>query len=325
MIAQRIKGYEQGHVMLENFSLTQPQKDEVLIQTVYSTISPGTELAWLNHMENTPGEYPYYPGYSCTGRVIAKGSEVTGIEIGTFVAARSLHCSHFITNASDCIPIQQNFLKSASAYRLASISLQGVRKADLQLGDNAAVLGLGAIGNLAAQLLYIAGAANVTGFDFIKWRRSLAARCNILKVVENAEDPEFYNQFEVVVEATGSPAAINTALKIVKPLGTVVLLGSTRGLTQEINFYQDVHRKGITIVGAHEMFRSVSDQDRFGHFRSNGQDETVIINFLQSGRLLMEPLISELVAPRNAQRTYDRLLHKEENLMLAAFDWNMEE
>ena len=73
------------------------------------------------------------------------------------------------------------------------------------------------------------------------------------------------------------------------------------------------------------MFRSVSDQDRFGHFRSNGQDETVIINFLQSGRLLMEPLISELVAPRNAQATYDRLLHKEENLMLAAFDWNMEE
>ena len=59
MIAQRIKGYEQGHVMLENFSLTKPQKDEVVIKTVYSTISPGTELAWLDHMENTTSEYPY--------------------------------------------------------------------------------------------------------------------------------------------------------------------------------------------------------------------------------------------------------------------------
>lgn len=74
MRADKICAYEKGKVKLEHYEAAKPKENEVLVKTMFSTISPGTELAWLNHMENTPGEYPYYPGYSCCGRIEGIGS-----------------------------------------------------------------------------------------------------------------------------------------------------------------------------------------------------------------------------------------------------------
>ena len=70
-----------------------------------------------------------------------------------------------------------------------------------------AVLGLGPIGNLAAQLGFCAGAGSVTGFDFVEWRRVLAKKCGILRTEENGEDEAFDSVFDVVIEATGVPLA----------------------------------------------------------------------------------------------------------------------
>lgn len=320
MLAERITGYRPGHVRLESFSPGSPKGNEVLVETIYSAISPGTELAWLHHMANTPGIYPYYPGYSCTGRILETGPLVTDLKPGSLVAVRASHCSHFLADSSSCIPIDTEQLKPASAFRIASISLQGVRKADIQIGDRVAVLGLGAIGNFAAQLSQIAGAGEVIGFDLLEDRRSVASACNISHTMEKAGS-DLYNSFDSVIEATGSPSAINSALKLVRPLGNVVLLGSPRGLTEQVDFYTDVHRKGIQIIGAHESHRSANDQDRFGHFRSNHQDEQTVILFLQQKRLISDPLISELVFPEHAQAIYDRMLNKEPGLILAAFSW----
>ena len=149
----------------------------------------------------------------------------------------------------------------------------------------------------------------------------LAKKCGILRTEENGEDEAFDSVFDVVIEATGVPQAVNTALKMVKPLGRVVLLGSTRGNTDGVNFYRDVHRKGIAVIGAHEMHRAQDERDQFGHFRSHQRDEETIIDLLAQRRIVLEPLISENAAPECAQTIYDRLLSKKEPLMLAAFCW----
>lgn len=322
MKADKICAYEKGKVRLESCEVKPPGENEVLIKTLFSTISPGTELAWLNHMENTPGEYPYYPGYSCCGRIEEAGSGVRGLAAGDLVVCNQIHCSRFTADAQKCTKIPEKINpREASAFRLASISLQGIRKADIQLGDKVAVLGLGPIGNLAAQLGFCAGAGSVTGFDFVEWRRVLAKKCGILRTEENGEDEAFDSVFDVVIEATGVPQAVNTALKMVKPLGRVVLLGSTRGNTDGVNFYRDVHRKGIAVIGAHEMHRAQDERDQFGHFRSHQRDEETIIDLLAQRRIVLEPLISENAAPECAQTIYDRLLSKKEPLVLAAFCW----
>ncbi|WP_320128616.1 zinc-binding alcohol dehydrogenase [uncultured Sphaerochaeta sp.] len=325
MYCKKICAYEPGKVKLIEVELGEIKDDEVLVKTLFSTISPGTELAWINHMENTPGQYPYYPGYSCSGRIEKIGKEVQDFSIGDRVVANVPHCSYFIEKAEKCtkIPSCIDSLE-ASAFRLASISLQGIRKADIQIGDAVAVLGLGAIGNLAAQIAHVAGAGKVVGFDFIESRRENAVSCGIKYCKENGNDPENLNAFNVVVEATGNPKAVLTALHMAKPLGTVVLLGSTRGLVDGLNVYADIHRKGIQVIGAHEMHRAQSDRDCFGHFRSHKIDEQTIINLLAEKRIQLLPLINEVSAPENAQVVYDRLAARNSSLILVAFAFNEE-
>ena len=318
----KIQAYKAGHVRLEDAVLPSPGKNEVLIETHYSAISPGTELAWLHHMENTPGEFPYYPGYSGCGRVVAKGENVKEPEVGDMVVANLRHWSYDIVEAGSCVLLPESVSPiEASPFFLASISLQGIRKADVQIGDRVAVLGLGAIGNLAAQLAFVAGAGSVTGIDTVSWRRTLAEKCGVKITGADGCREEHNSMYDVVIEATGVPAAINTALQMARPLGTVVLLGSTRGLTDGVNFYQNVHRKGVTVVGAHTIHRAKSADDRFGHFRSAEQDAETIIKLLQAGRIVLKPLVSESADPGDAQSVYNRLLAKEDNLMLVVFNW----
>lgn len=323
MKANKICAYEKGKVKLENYEVVAPGEQEVLVETIFSMISPGTELAWINHMENTPGEYPYYPGYSCCGRIKETGKGVKELHTGDLIVCNQIHCSAFTINSAKCTKVSENVsVDTASAFRLASISLQGIRKADIQIGDRAAVLGLGPIGNLAAQLAYTAGAGEVVGFDFLEWKRELGKKCGILKVERDGE--KYQNDFDVIIEATGAPQAVNTALKMVKPLGRVVLLGSTRGNTDNVNFYRDVHRKGIHLIGAHEMHRARDEEDVFGHFRTHKKDEITIMNLLAQNRLNLKELISEIIKPEEAQNIYNRLLDKKEALMLAAFKWGTE-
>lgn len=323
MKAKKICAYEEGKVKLEEYEILNPGDQEVLVESLFSVISPGTELAWINHMENTPGEYPYYPGYSCCGQIKKRGGCVEEFDEGDIVVCNHIHCSAFTIPSGQCTKVPENIgPDAASVFRLASISLQGVRKADIQIGDRIAVLGLGPIGNLAAQLAYVAGAGQVTGFDLVKWRRELGEKCGILKTEQGGED--YQNEFDVVIEATGVPQAVNTALKMVKPLGKVVLLGSTRGNTDGVNFYRDVHKKGIQIIGAHEMYRAKEEKDAFGHFRTHKKDEETIIGLLAQNRIKLKELISVYARPEEAQDIYNRLLEKKDPLMLAAFKWGKE-
>ena len=143
MKSQRIVATTQSKIAVEDFELPSLEPDQVLIETQFSAISPGTELAFLHHLPNTPGVYPYYPGYSSSGHVADKGSAVTDLEVGQRVACKISHAAHAIVEAGHCIPIPDGVSnQDASIYRLISIVMQGIHKAQIQLGWEVAVLGL---------------------------------------------------------------------------------------------------------------------------------------------------------------------------------------
>ncbi|MDF2725396.1 MAG: alcohol dehydrogenase, partial [Paenibacillus sp.] len=76
MESYRIVWPAAGQAKLERFALPPLKPGEVLIQTEYSVISAGTEKAWLTAMPNTSGEFPQYPGYCASGRIIGIGDGV---------------------------------------------------------------------------------------------------------------------------------------------------------------------------------------------------------------------------------------------------------
>ncbi len=84
--------------------------------------------------------------------------------------------------------------------------LTTLRIARARAGDRAAVVGLGLVGTLGAQLLREAGMA-VTAVDPVAARRALAARCGRARVIDPREEGALRPEHRLVLEATGTAGA----------------------------------------------------------------------------------------------------------------------
>ncbi|MAE67986.1 MAG: hypothetical protein CMJ18_27345 [Phycisphaeraceae bacterium] len=326
MHARRVCFIEQGRVEIETVDVGPPSAGEVLIEAICSVISPGTELANLHARPNTPCTFPMTSGYCLCGRVLEVGAGVDEFRKGQIVVSDVPHASLTTVPAEVCRAVPDGLAPSrAATYVLVAISLQGVRKAGVQLGDSLAVIGLGVIGNLAAQLCRAAGATLVTGVDPMSWRRALAQRCGADRTAAVAADvdrprhPVRGEGFDIVIEATGHPEPIVDALQLARRLGRVVLLGSTRGPTSKVNFYRDVHHKGLTVVGAHAWART--NVEDVGHLRTRESEQLTSLDLLAARRVDVDPLISDTMPANEAPRAFGRLSAADEPLMTIALDW----
>ena len=121
-------------------------------------------------------------GYSTAGEVIGVAPDVSGFAAGDLVACGGGYASH-----AEIIAVPQNLcvklsadadLKKAAYNTVGAIALQGVRQADLRLGESCAVIGLGLIGQLTCLLLK-AGGIKVIGIDIDPFSvRMAGANCS---------------------------------------------------------------------------------------------------------------------------------------------------
>ncbi|MCD6563722.1 MAG: zinc-binding alcohol dehydrogenase [Thermoproteales archaeon] len=329
MRGKRIVFRDKGIVEIESFDVPKPSKNEVLVETLYSLISPGTELAFLMGLPNTPREYPRYAGYSNIGRIVGVGNNVDDSIIGEIVASGTPHSTHNVVDINKVYPIPESLtLTSATFFHLCAIALQGVRKCDIELGNSVVVLGLGVVGNLALQLAKLSGGYPVIGVDLIDFR-NIKAKENGADFVVNpikGDIKELINSFtdgkgaDIVIEATGSPDAIETALDLASNNGRVVLLGSTRGIST-VNFYRLVHRKGLTIVGAHNIARP--RYESFKNFWTIRDDIMLCIKLLKDRRINVENLISGTYPLDKARDAYRKLLENKDKYMTFIFRYEL--
>jgi 2-desacetyl-2-hydroxyethyl bacteriochlorophyllide A dehydrogenase len=291
-----------------------PGPTELLLRTRVSLISPGTERAFFLGLPNTTGSYPQKAGYSNIGEVVAVGSAVTDRQVGDRVATNGFHAAFITADVAACRPVPRGLADDQAVFfNLASIALQGVRKARIELGEPVAVVGAGLIGLLALQLARLQGALPAISIDQDGDRLQFALRTGadaalpaddqvttLLAELCGGEGPA------VVVEATGHPDAVPSAFAYARPLGRVVLLGSTRGDTEAVNFYRDVHKKGLTVLGAHNNARPRHESSP-GFWRE-ADDQRVALDLLALGRLHVTPYITHRFAWSDAGEAY-ALLH----------------
>src|SRR5688572_16588236 len=158
LAGRRVCWPEPRRAVLETFAVQAPGPGEVLLAAERTLISPGTERAFFLGLPNAATKFPSYPGYNSVGRVLAVGEGVEGLVPGDRVAAAAAHASHARVRTDRCAPVPDGLDPEAAVYfYMASIALQGVRKARVELGEAVAVLGLGLIGNLALQLARLQG------------------------------------------------------------------------------------------------------------------------------------------------------------------------
>ncbi|MEM2926072.1 MAG: zinc-binding alcohol dehydrogenase [Candidatus Bathyarchaeia archaeon] len=318
-------------VDVEGFEVEPPKSGRLLVRTVFSLISPGTETAFLMALENTSRIFPQYPGYSNIGIVeeVGDGIGIEGFKPGDLVASPSNHASHVYPKAEECFKVPETLSpKEASFFNLGMIALQGVRKSKIELGEPAVVLGLGLIGQMASQLLRLDGALPVIAIDTLDNRLMMAKRLGadyILNPSKMDAEEEVKRLTDgkgarVVIDATGYPDAIGLAFKLASMRGRVVLLGSTRGLST-VNFYRDVHRKGLFVIGAHNSIRP-SYESSEGYW-TRLDDGKTIFKLMAKGMLRCGELISRVVKATEAAEAYRLLIEEKDKVLGVLLDWNL--
>lgn len=328
MNAGVITAVRKGTVALRDTPIDDPGPGQVQVRPQVTLVSPGTERAIILALENTQQTFPQALGYSAAGFVEKVGPGASGFAPGDRVACFGCHHGQ-VGNVSErhCIPIGAEIpFEHAAFLPLGVICLQGVRKARIELGESAAVLGLGPVGILALQLAGANGALPVIGLDRVAGRLELAQRMGADRALDTS-DPEWQVKVraalaaegpQVVVESTGFPEPVAAALEIARRFGRVVLLGSTRGQSC-VNLYATVHVKGLAVVGAHVMGNPVLDS-RPGAWTWQ-EDARAFLALLKCGRVGVEPLITERVPWRRAPEAYERTLRWDPAAMVSLIDW----
>lgn len=288
--------------------------DRLLVRAIASLISPGTERAFLLGLENTARSYPMGAGYSMVAEVVEVGADVSGWEEGDRLAVPIQHQRIAAVRPEECTPVPDNLdSERACFFYMAAIALQGVRKARIELGEAVATLGAGIIGLLAMQWAKLNGAVPSLTLDVDDTRLELARELGADAALQMQGD--YLDRIatlcdggkpQVVVDATGHPAAVTSAFDVIAHHGRLVLLGSTRGNTPDVNFYRDVHKTGLTLIGAHNSVRPAADSAP-GYW-TLADDHRLVLRCLASGRLRVAGLVTHRFAWEDAPVAYAELV-----------------
>jgi predicted dehydrogenase/threonine dehydrogenase-like Zn-dependent dehydrogenase len=184
-------------------------------------------------------------GYSLCGRVVEVGTGVEEFAVGDVVAAAgnefALHAELNWVPTNLCVKVPPGVASEHAAFAtVGAIAMQGVRRAEPQLGEVACVIGLGLVGQLVVRLLVSAG-IGVVGFDTVPDRCRLAEKAGAL--VCAAPDDDGIRAVQAAVDrASGglgcdqvflaaggrSNGPVELAVKLARDRARVVDIGKTR-------------------------------------------------------------------------------------------------
>lgn len=327
----------------------------VLIRPHYSLISSGTETAsihqesvvkavaedpshlgkvWkamrnqgpLRALRELQAKFKEYAvlGYSGAGIVVDKHPSVTDLEVGDRVAYGGEGTGHgetilagrnLVVKIPDAVPFEQ-----ACFSTLGSIALNAVRIANLSLGENVAVIGLGLIGQLVAQLVRQQG-GSVMGIDLRPERATLAQKLGM----ESAADPSSANiaasaftrglGFDAVIIAAAakSSAPCEQAVEICRDRGRIVDVGAV-----ELDFPWNVmYRKELNLLmaraygpGSYDPQYEKQGRDYpFAYVRwTENRNMEEFLRLIECGRISVEPLITHRFKLEEAADAYQTVM-----------------
>jgi predicted dehydrogenase/threonine dehydrogenase-like Zn-dependent dehydrogenase len=143
------------------------------VRKVLDTVSQQGAVATYKKVMNRLDSYTPL-GYSLCGVVVEVGPGAEEFRVGDLVAAAgneyALHAEYNWVPSNLCAVVPKGVLPEHAAFStVGAIAMHGVRRAEVQLGDTACVIGLGLVGQLVVRLL-VASGVRVTGLDVLEER-----------------------------------------------------------------------------------------------------------------------------------------------------------
>jgi 2-desacetyl-2-hydroxyethyl bacteriochlorophyllide A dehydrogenase len=234
---------------------------QVLVRTAFSGISAGTEmLAYRGQLDadmlvdeaigalGGTFRYPFTYGYSCVGRVEESRCER---RVGELVFAFHPHQDVFVADAEDVVALETDDPRAATMLPYLETALQITLDAGPVFDETVVVIGMGVVGLLTVGLLVRAG-ARVIAVEPDPWRRAVATEMSAIAVgpegvLERLDASGCGGGVPLVIEASGDPRALPSALSFLAHEGTV-LVASWYGHRDVVVPLGDAfHRRRLTI------------------------------------------------------------------------------
>lgn len=272
---------------------------------------------------------PVALGYSCAGEVIAVGSGITDIRKGDFVA-----CGGNTANHSEIVTVPRNLCaiipdgvsaEEACMTTMGSIALQGIRQAELRLGECCVVIGLGLLGQLTLQMLEASGVKGI-GIDIDAGQVEASRKAGLQAFHRNND---FLN--EAILSASGGIGAdaviitagsssddpVNLAGELCRQKGKVIIVGAVpTGFRRQEYFRKELDLRMSCSYGPG---RYDSDYEEsgidypVGYVRwTENRNMQAFLQLLADGKVKTAPLISHRFAFADAKDAYNLIVGRTE-------------
>jgi 2-desacetyl-2-hydroxyethyl bacteriochlorophyllide A dehydrogenase len=280
---------------VDSILVTGPSADEVLVQVDYSAVSIGTELSVFTGAVKKA--FPYFPGYSGSGTVIACGSRVEGLKPGDLVAGQFKNARICRVSSSKVFLIPKGVDPREAAFiELGIICQQAVRKAGSLGGCPTTVVGCGIIGCMTLALCRAAGAGPLHAVATSDSRAHIARLAGADHFWQRG-DPRTPGS-NITFEASGAAGALSACVSITNPGGKIVVLGSARTAEHGLDMHR-IASERIELIGAHVGV--LADRESSSDFWTYREEGLAFLDLLQTRRLPILSLITHTV-PVEANR-----------------------
>ena len=362
---QLLQNMKSGKATVENVPTPTPRKGQALVKVEASLVSAGTERMVVEFAEKSligkarsrPDlmrqvidkarreglvhtaqaafnrlDQPMALGYSSAGTIVELGEEMQGFKIGQRVACAgggyAVHAEYNVVPRNLLTLLPENVDSESAAFTtLGAIALHGFRLAEPQIGENVAVIGMGLLGLLAAQIATAAG-CNVLGIDVDSSRITLAASLGLRAVLrEEAVDASTAftanRGFDAILICadTASNDPVELAGAIARDRARVVATGAV-GLTFPRKVY---YEKEISFInsrsygpGRYDLnYEEQGNDYPLGYVRwTEGRNFEAVIDLVAKGQLNVRPLITHRFDIGEAVQAYEVITGKKNEKFL---------
>ena len=269
-------------------------------------------------------------GYCCAGEVIAVADDVKDFHVGDLVAcggATANHAEVVAVPVNLCVAFDETVLPQHAAFTtLGAIAMQGVRQADLRLGENCVVIGLGLVGQITVQLLNAAGVKTI-GIDVDPVTVKLAADngCT-LSINRHRDDLEntvmnftgSYGTDAVIITAgSDSTDPIDLAGVLCRKKGKVVVVGAVpTGFRRQHYFKKELELRMSSSYGPGRYDAEYEEQGidyPYAYVRwTENRNMEAFIDLLKNKKVRLEKLLTHVFDFNNSPDAYQMIIDKSE-------------
>lgn len=350
---QLFQNMKTGQTVVAEVPIPVPRRGQALVRVAASVVSTGTERMVVEFAEKSlvgkarsrPDlarqviekmqregliptlqaafnrlDQPMPLGYSSAGVIVELGDGMEGFHVGQRVACAgggyAVHAEYNIVPRNLLTPLPENVdFESAAFTTLGAIALHGFRLAETQLGEHVAVIGLGLLGLLAAQIAAASG-CHVLGVDLNPQRVALASSLGLLacsrdQAIEATQALTANQGCDAVLICADTPSndPVELAGLLARDRARLVAIGAV-GLTLPRKLY---YEKELVLInsrsygpGRYDPSYEEKGQDYpLSYVRwTEGRNFQAVAALMSSGKLQVQPLITHRFPIEQAEEAY---------------------